>query len=154
MSIIFSPTPSIRSLSAMLVRIPQMLRLRSTTEKRLRTSSFTALSPVRRLPRTAKNSAVRLSGCLKLMKPNLQKKMLWWLLPPKKTVAFLLKKCRMELGSSVKSKARQVLYSPRKKSRSQSVRLMKSWKSSLSITSLRAISNWLRSIRTTPTTSS
>ena len=33
MSIIFSPTASIRSLSAMPVRIPQMLRLQSTTEK-------------------------------------------------------------------------------------------------------------------------
>ena len=66
----------IRSLSAMPVRIPQMLRLQSTTVKRLRTSSFTVRYPARRLPRTAKNSAVRLSDCLRLMKPNLQKKML------------------------------------------------------------------------------
>ena len=58
------------------VRIPQMLRLRSTTEKRLRTSLFTVLFPVRRLPKTAKNSAVQLSDCLRLMKPNLQKKTL------------------------------------------------------------------------------
>ena len=63
-------------IDCMPVRIPQMLRLRSTTEKRLRTSSFTVLSPVRRLPKTAKNSAVQLSDCLRLMKPNLQKKTL------------------------------------------------------------------------------
>jgi len=53
--IISLPTPSIRSLSAMPVRIPQMLRLRSMTASRLKTSSFTVLFPVRRLPKTAKH---------------------------------------------------------------------------------------------------
>ena len=76
MSIISFPTASIRLLSAMRDRIPKMLRLQSTTASRLKISSFTALSPVRRLPRTAKNSEVQLSDCLRLMKPNLQKKML------------------------------------------------------------------------------
>ena len=49
------PTPSIRSLSAMPVRIPKLLRLRSMTASRLKTSSFTVLFPVRRLPKTAKH---------------------------------------------------------------------------------------------------
>lgn len=48
------------------------------------------------------------------------------------TVVFLLQKYRMELGQSVKSKARKVLYSPRKKSLLLSARWTRLWKSSLS----------------------
>ena len=68
--VISFPTASIRLLSAMRVRIPKMLRLQSMTASRLKTSSFTVRYPVRRLPRTAKNSAVQLSDCLRLMKTS------------------------------------------------------------------------------------
>ena len=97
MSIIFSPTPSIRSLSAMPVRIPQMLRLQSTTEKRLRTSSFTVLFPVRRLPRTAKHWEVQI-GLFKADETEFTKENALMTATSENDGSFSLTKYRMETG--------------------------------------------------------
>ena len=120
----------------------------------LRMKSSTAQSAERNPMRTARLWAVRHSASLRLAQLNLPRKQRLRLPYPQRTVVFLLRKYRMAHGLSMKSKARKVLYSPRKKSPWLSARWTRLWRLNLSTTASVETLGWQRWIRTIPTTSS